>query len=195
MEAPSSLHFHGPFTFVDHGRGIATCKFAESEGIYLWILKDGSSRYIHYVGQTSGFRSRHEDHLFRILGLQYALFRTDAVTANDPNWLFGGMWRLWKTNPGEDALTITVTRWKELQQDITPYLENIEVFFAPTLGLSDVERRHVEGCIAHSLRTKHPNDARFYPSDNRTGRAQPWNVTVPLTSDRPIMGLDTTLEL
>ena len=195
MDAPESLHFHGPFTFVDCGHGIATCDFADSEGVYLWVLTDGSSRYVHYVGQTSGFRSRHEDHLFRILGLQYGLFRSDAVTANDPAPLFGGTWRLWKTNPGADALTITVTKWKELQDKIAPYVESIEVFFAPTPTLSNAERCHVEGCIAYSLRSKHPNDARFYLSDNRTGRSSPWDVTIPVSSDQPIMGLDPVLEL
>ena len=47
MAAPTSLHFHGPFTFVDHdGRGIAKSEFAQSQGIYLWVLTDGTSRYI-----------------------------------------------------------------------------------------------------------------------------------------------------
>jgi hypothetical protein len=195
MNAPSSLHFYGPFTFVDHGRGISSCEFADSEGVYLWVLTDGSSRYIHYVGQTSGFRSRHEDHLIHILSLHYGLFRPDAVEADDPEPIFGGMWRLWKTNPGEDALTITVTRWKELQQEIAPYLESIEVFFALTPGLSNRERCHVEGCFAYSLRSKHPNDARFYPANNKTGRSAPLGVTIPVTSDQPIMGLDAMLEL
>ena len=81
MDAPTSLHFHGPFTFVDHGRGIATCEFTHSAGVYLWVLTDGTSRYVHYVGQTSSFLSRHRDHLIHILSLNYGLFCADAVTA------------------------------------------------------------------------------------------------------------------
>ena len=113
------------------------------------------------------------------------------------------MWRLWKTNPGDDPLTSAVTKWKELQQKIVPYLESIEVFFAPTTALSNPERCHVEGCIAHNFRYKHPNEARFYPSDNMTGRSLDtstgktkfWGITVPVTSDHPIMGLDPFLKL
>ena len=196
MYPPLSLRFRGPFTFVDHGRGIATCEFAHSQGIYLWVLTDGSSRYIHYIGQTPKFLSRHKDHLFRILGFHYGLFRSDAVAANDPESIFDGMWRLWKSNPGEDHLTLTATKWKELQQKIMPYLESIEVFFAPTTELSNLQRCHVEGCIAQSLRTKHPEHARFYPSDNRANLVGPMqNKRIPVTSDHPIMGLDPLLEL
>jgi hypothetical protein len=209
MDAPPSLpslrslHFHGPFTFIDRGRGIATCEFAHSKGVYLWILTDGLSRYVHYVGHTVGFLGRHKGHLTSILSLYYGLFRADAVAANDPDRIFGGMWRLWKTNPGEDPLTITATKWKELQQKIMPYLESIELFFAPTPALSNNERCHVEGCIARNLHDKHPNEARFYPSDNLTGRSRDkatgktklWGIPVPVTSDHPIMGIDPSLEL
>lgn len=95
MDALTSLHFHGPFTLVDHdGSGIAKSEFAHSQGIYLWVQTDGTSRYIHYIGQTPNFLGRHKDHLFRILGFHYGLFRADAVTANDPGRIFDGMWRL-----------------------------------------------------------------------------------------------------
>jgi len=166
-------------------------------------LTDGTSRYVHYVGQTPDFLSRHKVHLISILSLYYGLFRADAVAANDPAWIFGGLWRLRKTNPGDDPLTSTVAKWKEFQQEIVPYLESIEVFFAPTTALSNNERCHVEGCIAHSLRSKHPNEARFYPPDNQTGRSLDnatgktkfWGITVPVTSDHAIMGLHPYLEL
>ena len=190
MDAPSSLHFHGPFTFVDHGRGIARCQFAQSAGVHLWVLTDGNSRYIHYIGQTPKFLNRHEDHLFCILGFGYGLFRDDAVAASNPDWLFPGKWRLWRTNPGDDPLTFTVSKWKELQHKIVPYVESIEVFFAPTPGLSNYERCHVEGCIAAKLRNKNAVDARFYPTDCHTGASEALGITIPVTSDQPIMGLD-----
>ncbi len=73
--------------------------------------------------------------------------------------------------------------------------------FAPTVTLSNNERCHVEGCIAQILRSKHPNEARFYPGDNLTGRSLDretgktkfWGITVQVTSDHPIMGLDPFL--
>jgi hypothetical protein len=188
MDAPTSLHFHGPFTFVDHGRGIATCEFAHSQGIYLWVLTDGSSRYIHYIGQTKkGFLSRHEDHLIEILSLRCGLFRADAVAANDPEPIFGGMLQKWRRNPKDDPFTSNVAVWKELQAKIAPYLESIEVFFAPTLAFSNNERCHVEGCISWSLRLKHPNEARFY-SNRHAGKSQDRGITIPVTSDQPIGG-------
>jgi hypothetical protein len=194
-DAPS-LHFHGPFTFVDHGRGIATCEFAKSRGVYLWVLSDGNSRYIHYIGQTPNFLSRHKDHLFRIIGFHYGLFRADAVASRDSNWLFEGMWRLPRTQPKGDHLTITVNNWRELHQNILPYLESIEVFFAPTPALSNNERCHLEGCIAHHLRNKQREHADFYPDDNRANIVGPMlNKAASVTSDHPIMGLGPLLEL
>jgi hypothetical protein len=196
MEPLSSLHFHGPFKFVDSGSGIANCEFAHSGGVYLWVLTDGAYRYVHYIGQTPKFLDRHKGHLMGILSLYYGLFREDAVAANDHEWIFGGMWRLYKTNPGADPLTTTVRKWKEFQQKILPYLESIEVFFGPTPGLSNNERCHVEGCLAHTLRTKHSEHARFYPSDNRALIVGAMvGKIIPVTSDRPIMGLDPVLEL
>jgi hypothetical protein len=196
MEAPKSLHFHGPFTFVDHdGRGIAKSEFAQSQGIYLWVLTDGSSRYIHYIGQTKkGFLRRHEEHLIDILSLRCGLFRPDAVAANDPEPIFGGMLRMWRTNPANDPFTSNVAEWKELQPKIAPYLESIEVFFAPTTSLSNNERCHVEGCISWNLRLKHPNEARFY-SNRHAGKSQDLGISIPVTSDHPIMGLDPFIDL
>jgi hypothetical protein len=77
------------------------------------------------------------------------------------------------------------------------------LFFAPTPALSNKERCHVEGCIARNLHGQHPNEARFYPGDNLTGRSRDkatgktkfWGISVPVTADHPIRGLDPFLEL
>ena len=59
-------------------------------------------------------------------------------------------------NPEADPLTTTTDKWKELQQRVIPYLElNSRCSLRRRLGLNN-ERCHVEGCIAQSLRTKHP---------------------------------------
>jgi hypothetical protein len=118
MDLPDSLYFHGPFTFIDKGRGIATCEFARSQGIYLWVLADGASRYIHYIGQTDGFLGRHREHLLWILSLGYGLFRADAVAANEPLPIFGGMWRLGRMQPEADPLTTTALAWEESREKI-----------------------------------------------------------------------------
>lgn len=95
MDALTSLHFHGPFTFVDHdGSGIAKSEFAHSQGIYLWVQTDGLLDTSTTLAKTPNFLGRHTDHLFRIPGFHYGLFRADAVAANDPGRIFDGMWRL-----------------------------------------------------------------------------------------------------
>jgi hypothetical protein len=191
MNLPAALHFHGPFSFVDHGRQIATCEFARSEGVYLWVLTDGEHRFIHYVGETTDFLKRHKQHLTNILGANYGIFRADAVAADDPVPIFGGLWRDRSTDP----LTATVLRWQTLQHAVVAYLRSIEIYFAPT-SLPTETRRHVEGRIARQLSDGHPRQARFYPADNWTGTLpEPLGGTIAVTSDRPILGLDSQLEL
>jgi len=191
MELPTALHFRGPFTFVDRGRAIARSEFASSEGVYLWVLTDGERRCVHYVGETTQFLKRHKKHLTNILGINYGIFRADAVAADDPVPVFAGMWR----QRSGDPLTATVERWRTLQRAVLAYLESIEVYFAPT-ALPDEVRKHVEGRIARQLTERHPDAARFYPADNWTSTMPaPFGARVAITSDTSIMGLDPELEV
>lgn len=190
MSLPISLHFHGPFTFVDHGRGIAGSEFAKQEGLYLWTKTDGTRRFIHYVGETTNFLKRHKEHLTQMLGLNYGVFRTDAVAVDDPTPIHGGMWR----DKSEDPLTRTVQAWLRLQKEIFANVESVEVFLAPTTLTNEV-RKHVEGCLARQLRLRHPVEARFYPGDNRTIPRKTVGAAVRVTSDLPIEGLDAVLEV
>ena len=93
------LHFAGPFKFTGSARGIAKCKYAVSAGIYLWVVTDGSSRFIHYVGETTNFLKRHKEHLTHVLGLNYGLFRPDAVHAQDPMPIYRGCGATGRTTP------------------------------------------------------------------------------------------------
>ena len=191
MNLPTSLHFHGPLTFVDHGRGIARAPFARSEGIYLWCLGEGDRRFIHYVGETTDFLKRHKEHVTNILGANYGIFRADAVASDDPSPIFGGMWR----DGSADAITATVGQWQGLQRDVLAYLASISVFFAPTT-LPDDTRKHVEGRIARQLTERHAREARFYPPDNWTKTLpDPIGHAIEITSDLPIQGLDALLEV
>jgi len=133
VNLPTTLHFHGPFTFVDHGRGVAACEFAKQEGIYLWTKTDGTRRFIHYVGETTNFLKRHKEHLTQKLGLNYGVFRADAVAVDDPMPIHGGMWR----DKSADPLTATVQAWLGLQREILASVESVEVFFAPTSLTND----------------------------------------------------------
>lgn len=188
---PEALHFHGPFAFVDHERAIAASEFAHREGVYLWVLTDGRRRFVHYVGETTDLLKRHKKHLTNILGLKYGIFRADAVAANDPAPIFGGMWR----DRSADPVAETVARWQTLQRDVIAYLRSIEVFFAPT-SLPDELRRHIEGRIARQLSDRHRQEARFYPADTWTGTLPaPRGDKISVTSDRPIEGLDAVLDV
>jgi hypothetical protein len=188
---PASLHFHGPYTFVDYGRGLASCRFADDAGVYLWVLRDGERRFVHYVGETVRFLARHKEHLTQILGLNYGIFRADAVAADDPAPIFGGMWR----DRSADPMTPTLARWRELQDAVLAYVDVLEVFFAPTGTLPVQERKHLEACIARQLRERHPRAARFYPADNRTILRSMQGVRIAVSAERSIEGLDAEVEV
>lgn len=191
MDFPASLHFHGPFSFVDRGHGIARCEFAGCEGLYVWVLSDGRRRCVHYVGETTRFLKRHREHLTNILGMNYGIFRADAVAADDPVPLFPGMWRM----RGGDPLTATIERWESLSRPVLEYLNSIEVFFAPTQLPSEL-RKHLEGRIARQLTERHPEAARFYPADNWTRTLPaPLGRRVAIASDHAIEGLDREIEV
>lgn len=187
---PDKLHFRGPFTFVEHGRGIATSGFAGAAGVYLWTKTDGITRYIHYVGETKNFLKRHKEHLTGMLSAHYGVFRADAVAADDPTPLYGGMWR----DKSPDPITNTVHAWLELHERIHANLESIEVFFAPTDCAHDM-RKHVEGCLARQLKQRHPGAARFYPADNRTIPRKMLGIRIAVTAEAPIEGLDPEIEV
>ena len=183
------LHFYGPFTLVGNELSIARSGYAKHAGIYLWTVTDCANRFIHYIGETDSLLKRHREHLTHILGLNYGLFRPDAVASRDPRPVYGGMWR----DKSEDPLTSHVASWLRFKDSVIPYLESLEVFFAPTSCDTQI-RRHVEGWIAKNLRAKHPDDAIHYPSDNRTVAGKPLGIAVSISSDMPIRGLDARLE-
>ena len=163
MNLPTSLHFHGPLTFVDHGRGIARTPFARSEGIYLWCLGDGDRRFIHYVGETTDFLKRHKEHVTNILGANYGIFRADAVASDDPSPIFGGMWR----DGSADAITATVGQWQGLQRDVLAYLARS--------ACSSHRRR----CRTHCASTSRGASPGSSPSDMRAKRGSIRQTTEP----------------
>jgi hypothetical protein len=143
------------------------------------------------VGETTSFMKRHKEHLTQLLGLNYGVFRADAVAADDASPIFfAGMWR----DKSEDPLTNTVHAWLRLQREIHANVESVEVFFAPT-ELSSEMRKHVEACLARQLRTRHPEAARFCPADNRTVQRKMQGMRISVTADVPIEGLDPAIEV
>jgi len=100
------------------------------------------------------------------------------------------MWR----DRSDDPLTNSIAGWQRHNQAVVPCLESLEIFFAPTRCDTDT-RRHLEGSIARNLRVRHPEEALYYPSDNRTMPRASKSMTVSIGSDVPIRGLDALLEV
>ncbi len=185
------IHFHGPFAFFGEVNTIARCAYARDEGIYLWTQHNDQENYIHYIGETTDFLKRHREHLTQILGLNYGLFAPNAVTANRPEPIYGGMWR----DRSDDPLTNGIEAWNRHRGMIVPYIESLRVYFAPT-SIDKKSRKHIEGSIAEALRQNHPQDKRFYPDDNRTYTSkEKLCYTLRITSDDVISGLDEEIEI
>ena len=70
-------------------------------------MTDGSRPFIHYVGETTDFLKRQQEHLTEVRGLNYGVFAADAVAANDLALIHGGMWR----DTSADPITRTVAKW------------------------------------------------------------------------------------
>jgi hypothetical protein len=123
-------------------------------------------------------------------GINYGVFRADAVAADDPAPIYGGMWR----DRSADPLTTTMQRWLGLTREIHAGVESVEVFFAPT-DVSNELRRHIEGCLSRQLKQRHPVEARFYPADNRTIPRALIGQAIRVTPELPIEGLDAVIEV
>ena len=113
------IHFHGPFAFFGEVNTIARCAYARDEGIYLWTQHNDQDIYIHHIGETTDFLKRRQEHLTQILGLNYGLFAPNAVTANRPEPIYGGMWR----DRSDDPLTNGIEAWNRHKRMIVPYIE------------------------------------------------------------------------
>ena len=189
----TSLHFSGPFSFLKGENSLFHSKHSEDEGIYLWVIKDTENNinYIHYVGETTGFASRQREHLIRILGLDYCVIDTTLARQGVHKMIWKGMWR----DKSKDAAGKALENYDTVSQHVVEYIGIIDVYFAP-IKLPNSIRKHIEGCVGWNLRENHEESTTFYPRDCRVGRSKtPLNEILTISSDEPIAGLDSEIEI
>jgi len=188
-----SLHFSGPFSFQAGKRSLFHSQFAKNEGIYIWVNKDKvrNLNYIHYVGETTGFARRHREHIAHILSMNYYTLDAESAARGEVDILWQGMWR----DKTEDAVANTLAAYRAFSSKVFDYVSTIDVYFAPTTYDMHT-RRHVEGSIGWNLRNNHPEHKRFYPDDNHVGtKKEKLGITLSITSDEPILSLDSKLSI
>lgn len=188
-----TLHFNGPYSFTKGDRSLFHSEFADDEGIYLWIIKDTENNinYVHYIGETTQFAKRQKEHLTQILGLNYSITDTKLAKQGINKIIWDGMWRDKTNDASENVLEI----YGNINNDVLTYVDYIDVYFAPTEFSREI-RKHVEGSIGWNLRERHPDLTKFYPADNRVVRNKILlNETINISSDQPIAGLDSVIEI
>lgn len=186
-----TLHFFGPYSFQNGENSLFHSPYAESEGVYLWVIKDKTRNlnYIHYIGETVSFAKRQREHLINIMGLNYMVLDAESAVQGIEKVLWKGMWRDRSMNGAGKALEA----YDSVSSKVTDYISVIDVYFAPTNMKSDI-RRHIEGSIGWNLRNNHPECKVFYPDDNRVGtKFEKLGETITITSDEPILGLDSEI--
>jgi hypothetical protein len=188
-----ALHFHGPLTFTEGPRFLFHSPLADAPCVYLWTVKsdlDGL-QYIHYVGESVSLARRHREHLVRILGLDYGIFDPEEARRGVQKLLWPGLWR----DKGTDGPARQLEAYRTLTPTVLRYLECLSVFAAET-HVDTQLRKHIEGSIGWNLRENHDPYAVLYPADNRIGRrAAKAGLTLLLSADEPIAGLDPRLEV
>ncbi len=184
-----TLHFSGPFSFLNKESSLFRSKYSQDKGIYLWVIKDikNDINYVHYVGETGeNFSKRHKEHLTNILGLNYQVLNANSAKQGIHEVLWNGMWR----DKSNNAAKHTLENYDNISRYVVNYVKCLDVYLAPT-GFSPNIRKHIEGCIGWSLRSKYPELTRFYPADNHIGRMkESLNRTLTVSSDEPIAGID-----
>jgi len=159
----------------------------------LWVIKDikNDINYVHYVGETTNFSKRHKEHLTNILGLNYQVLNANSAKQGVYEVVWNGMWR----DKSNDAAKHTLENYDNISRYVVNYVKCLDIYLAPTEFPPDI-RRHIEGCIGWSLRSKYPELTRFYPADNHIARMkEPLNRTLTVSSDEPIAGLDNEIRI
>lgn len=186
------LHFHGPLTFSSGRDSLFHSPLAAEPCVYLWTVlseRDGQ-HYVHYIGEAEQFALRHRTHLTAILGLEYGIFDPIDAGRGVATRLWPGLWR--DKSAGAPARAIEF--YAANSATIAAYVRALRVFAAAVTGPKST-RRHIEGCIARSVRGKGPEAKALYPEDNRVGlRSGYAPIRLAITAESPIAGLDSVIE-
>lgn len=187
-ETPITLNFHGAFRFIRGDDYLFDSNFVESEGIYIWTVKDEKHNlnYVHYIGETTSFGQRQREHFIQMTGLNYRIIDSDFARRGIEKIIWNGMWR----DKSSGAVAGLLDNYGEVSKKVVEYIGLINVYFAPTT-LDTHLRRHIEGCLGLNLRNKYPDLTTFYPDDNRVGtKAQRLGQKLVVNLPEEIAGID-----
>lgn len=133
---------------------------------------------------------RQKEHLIHMLGLNYGIFDVVEARRGVARLVWRGVWRKGLPNGPSRSLD----EYRTLAPAVRDYVDALAVFVAP-LDVGRPLREHIEGSIASNLRTNHPECSTLYPRDCRTGCGAEAGVRLEITSDEPIAGLDSPLDV
>lgn len=182
------LNFSRPLKFTRGESYLYDSEFTESEGIYIWTIKDerNGQNYVHYIGETRAFGNRQREHLFQMTGLNYRIICPDAAKEGIQKILWNGLWR----DKSANAVANLLDSYDEVSRAVVKYISSINIYFAPTSLAADV-RKHIEGCLGWNLRNKYPELKRFYADDNHVGtKAQRLGCKLIVNLPEVIAGID-----
>ena len=185
------LQFHGPYSFFKGPNYLFDSEYANSEGIYLWVIKNKKDNvnFIEYIGETNGFAGRQKEHLIHILGLNYRIIDKDAASIGELKIIWNGLWR----DKSKEGVGKLLDEYPQISQHIIDYISLLDIYFAPT-KLDRYFRRHIEGCIGWNLRNRYPQYTTFYPDDNHIGTfPEKLGKILLIYLPEPILGLDAEL--
>jgi len=157
-----TLDFHGPFKFTTGESYLFYSKFVESEGIYIWTIKDEvhNLNLIHYIGETTEFGNQHKEQFLWMSGLYSRIIDPDSAKRGVEKILWKGMRR----DRTPEAVGNVMDSYDAVTRSVREYIGLINVYFAPT-NLAIGVRKHIEGCIGWNLRRTHPEFKMLYPGD------------------------------
>lgn len=188
-----NMKFHGPFKFSKNGNYLFDSNFESLEGIYIWTIKDEFNRinYVHYIGETTNYKKRNREHFLSLLGMNYMVIDPKSAKVGELDIIWNGIWRDKTQNAANNALE----NYNYVSKYLLEYIDIINIYFAP-LKVEKKLRKHIEGEIAHNLKSKFPELCRFYPSDSRTYRSsEKYGIRLHLDFDEKIDGIESTIEM
>jgi hypothetical protein len=178
------IYFDGPFSFSNNS--IFECKYKNSPGIYLWIIKTENGNMIHYIGETINFAKRQKEHLINILGFYYGIFDVNKAKEGNSVLLWKGLWR----DKSDNLTSELLSNYQKLNPLVIDYVNCINIYFAE-IDIDSNLRKHIEGSIGWNLRNKYKDYKVLYPDDNHIGMmANKLNRNLIINSSEIILGLD-----
>ncbi|MDP2856882.1 MAG: hypothetical protein Q8P50_02780 [Bacillota bacterium] len=148
--------------------------------------------YISYIGETGvSFYARIKEHLIRIMGGDYESADPESLAVGEAKPLWRGMWR----KDTRDKMNEFMDIYAELAPKIIRSISAVRMFLGALEGCGQVDRRLIEGALAHHLRSQTNEIKRFLPDDIRylKMRVGQRKVRVSITCPVEVIGLPSQI--